>query len=152
MWASGHHLRRADSIVQTNRRLFSRCSTNAAIVQKNPDPTRGDERIWSTPSPLILGPEAFPEVSIDLLCGVRGMDEETNAALDAVREVCKLPDVSSGVCLRPRDLLLIDNRKGARPHGLHRLLRRAGSVAAPRLCAPKPLGAQERVQPGRAVF
>jgi L-asparagine oxygenase len=73
----------------------------------------GGEQIWSSASPLITGPEAFPEVSIDLLCGVRGMDAEANAVLGAVREVSKLPEVSSGVCLRPGDLLLIDNRKGA---------------------------------------
>ncbi len=73
----------------------------------------GDEKIWSVPSPLLAGPEEFPEVSIDLLCGVRGIDEEANALLDQIREVCKLPGVATSVCLTPGELLIIDNRKGA---------------------------------------
>jgi L-asparagine oxygenase len=72
-----------------------------------------EERAWSVPSPLIIGPDEFPEVSIDLMCGLRAVDEEAGAAIHALREVCERPDVSTRVCLRPGDLLVIDNRKGA---------------------------------------
>jgi L-asparagine oxygenase len=73
----------------------------------------GDEKIWSVPSPLLTGPEEYPEISIDLLCGVRGMGGEADALLDQIREVCKLPGVATSVCLTPGELLIIDNRKGA---------------------------------------
>jgi L-asparagine oxygenase len=73
----------------------------------------GDTTIWSVPSPLLTGPPEFPEISIDLLCGVRGMSEEANALLDQIREVCKSPGVATSVCLTPGELLIIDNRKGA---------------------------------------
>jgi L-asparagine oxygenase len=77
--------------------------------------TRGasGERTWSVPSPVLTGPDAFPEISVDLLCGIRGLDAEAAAALDALREVCARPGVATRVCLRPGDLLVIDNRKGA---------------------------------------
>jgi L-asparagine oxygenase len=71
------------------------------------------QRIWSTPSRLLSGPEEFPEISVDLLCGVRGLDAEASATLDALREVCAHPGVSTRVLLGPGDLLIIDNRKGA---------------------------------------
>jgi L-asparagine oxygenase len=72
-----------------------------------------DQKIWSVPSPLLTGPPEFPEVSIDLLCGVRGMSEEANALLDQIKEVCRCPGVATSVCLTPGELLIIDNRKGA---------------------------------------
>jgi L-asparagine oxygenase len=73
----------------------------------------GTDRIWSVPCPLLKGPVELPELSIDLLCGVRGLNEEAADMLNVLREICKLPDVVTRVCLRPGDLLLIDNRKGA---------------------------------------
>jgi L-asparagine oxygenase len=73
----------------------------------------GEERIWSAPCPLIKGPDRFPEVSVDLLCGVRGVNQEADNVLDSLREVCELPGVASRVCLEPGELLLMDNRKGA---------------------------------------
>ena len=75
--------------------------------------TCGFDKIWSTPSPLLKGPEDFPEVSIDLLCGVRGIDDEADAILTILRKVCNDPRVSTKVCLRSGDILIIDNRKGA---------------------------------------
>ncbi len=73
----------------------------------------GEEKIWSVPSPLLSGPDEFPEVSVDLLCGARGITDEAHAILDHLRDVCKLPGVATRVCLRPGELLIIDNRKGA---------------------------------------
>ena len=73
----------------------------------------GDEKIWSVPSPLLTGPEEFPEISVDLLCGVRGMSGEANATLDRIREACEISGVATSVCLTPGELLIIDNRKGA---------------------------------------
>lgn len=75
--------------------------------------TCGSERIWSVPSPLLSGPDAFPEISVDMLCGVRAMDDEAATALEALRTTCNEPGVASAVCLRPGDVLIIDNRKGA---------------------------------------
>lgn len=75
----------------------------------------GSERIWSVPSPLLKGPESFPEISIDLLCGVRALSEEAEGVLSRIREVCGLPGVASKVHLKPGDVFIMDNRKGA--HG-----------------------------------
>lgn len=41
------------------------------------------------------------------------MTDEANAALEALAEVCGRPDVSQKVFLRPGEMLLINNRKGA---------------------------------------
>jgi L-asparagine oxygenase len=73
----------------------------------------GSERIWSVPCPLLKGPDDFPEISIDLLCGVRGLTNEANDILQILREVCAHTDVCTRIRLAPGDLLLIDNRKGA---------------------------------------
>jgi L-asparagine oxygenase len=75
----------------------------------------GSERIWSVASPLLKGSDAFPEISIDLLCGVRAMSAEAEKVLARIREVCELPGVASKVHLKPGDVFLMDNRKGA--HG-----------------------------------
>jgi L-asparagine oxygenase len=75
----------------------------------------GSERIWSVPAPLLKGPEAFPEISIDLLCGVRALSEEAEGVLSRIRAVCELPGVASKVHLKPGDVFIMDNRKGA--HG-----------------------------------
>jgi len=73
----------------------------------------GAERIWSVPSPVIKGPDKYPEVSIDLLCGIRALDSEAEAVLDKVRELCKSSHLASRIYLKPGDILLMDNRKGA---------------------------------------
>lgn len=73
----------------------------------------GADKIWSVPSSLIKGPDRFPELSIDLLCGVRALSKEADGMLDILRELCELPDVASRVYLKPGDLFLMDNRKGA---------------------------------------
>lgn len=75
--------------------------------------TCGNERTWSVPSALLNGPDAFPEISVDMLCGVRAMDEEAATALEALRTACREPGVATSVCLRSGDVLIIDNRKGA---------------------------------------
>lgn len=75
--------------------------------------TCGTNKIWSVPCPLIKGPDAFPEISIDLLCGVRALTDEAEEILGTLREVCGRPGVAQSVCLGPGQLLLIDNRKGA---------------------------------------
>jgi L-asparagine oxygenase len=73
----------------------------------------GDSRIWSEAIPVLKGPEEYPEVSIDMLCGVRGLSDAATGALRAVAEVCGSDDVAQAVCLRAGQVLLIDNRKGA---------------------------------------
>lgn len=75
----------------------------------------GDDRIWSPPTPILKGPQDFPEITVELACGVRGLTEEARAALNAVAQVCEQPDVVQSVYLRPGEVLLINNRKGA--HG-----------------------------------
>jgi L-asparagine oxygenase len=84
-------------------------STSYSFANKRRD------RPWSIPSPVLTGPDLFPEISVDLLCGSRGLTDESRRALDAVRRACAAPDVTRRVSLQPGDLLLIDNRKGA--HG-----------------------------------
>jgi L-asparagine oxygenase len=73
----------------------------------------GAERVWSVPSAVVKGPDACPEVSVDLLCGVRALTEEAAAILEKLRHICPQSDVSSVVYLKPGDILLMDNRKGA---------------------------------------
>jgi len=75
----------------------------------------GEDKIWSVPTPLIKGPAKFPELSIDLLCGVKPLSEDAEIVLEKVRVICETYVVASKVFLRPGDLLLLDNRKGA--HG-----------------------------------
>jgi L-asparagine oxygenase len=72
----------------------------------------GSNRIWSAPCPLLKGPDEFPEISVDLLCGVRGLTDEALGSLELLKEICGHSDVSTGACLKPGELLLIDNRKG----------------------------------------
>jgi L-asparagine oxygenase len=71
------------------------------------------DRPWSIPSPVLTGPEVSPEISVDLLCGSRGLTDEARRALDALRRACVRPEVARRVRLEPGDLLVIDNRKGA---------------------------------------
>lgn len=75
----------------------------------------GSERIWSVPSPLLKGPDEFPEISIDLLCGVRALNADAEHVLTRIREISTLPGVATKVHLKPGDVFLMDNRKGA--HG-----------------------------------
>jgi L-asparagine oxygenase len=75
----------------------------------------GSEKIWSVPSPLLKGDDKFPEISIDLLCGVRALDGEGEKVLNRIRAMCELPDVATKVYMKPGDIFLMDNRKGA--HG-----------------------------------
>jgi L-asparagine oxygenase len=73
----------------------------------------GDERMWSPPSPILKGPKSFPEITLELACGVRAMTDEARAALDAVEGAFGNPSVAQGVYLKPGEMLLINNRKGA---------------------------------------
>jgi L-asparagine oxygenase len=75
----------------------------------------GSGKIWSVPCPVIKGPDTFPEISIDLLCGVRAVSDEADDVLKSVRELCRSPNLAGRVYLKPGDILLMDNRKGA--HG-----------------------------------
>jgi L-asparagine oxygenase len=75
----------------------------------------GSERLWSRPSPVLTGPPAWPEIGVDMACGARGCTPEATAALDALRQVAHMPGVADSVRLRPGDVLVFDNRKGA--HG-----------------------------------
>src|SRR5205085_3202828 len=73
----------------------------------------GSDMIWAGPSSLVTGPERYPELSIDLCCGVRGCTEEANRVLEAIQDICRQPDVAGGRRLKPGDVLLMNNRKGA---------------------------------------
>lgn len=73
----------------------------------------GADRVWSIPSPVIQGLDKYPEISIDLLCGIRALTDEANRVLTKTRSLCDLADVAGGVRLSPGDMLLMDNRKGA---------------------------------------
>ena len=75
----------------------------------------GEDRIWSPPTPIIKGPQGFPEITLELACGVRGLTEEARAVLMDVANVCEQPDIAQRVYLKPGEMLLINNRKGA--HG-----------------------------------
>jgi L-asparagine oxygenase len=73
----------------------------------------GADKMWSLPAAILTGPARCPEISTDMLCGVRGIDEEAQRLLDRVRQIHHTPDLARRVCLEPGHLLLIDNRKGA---------------------------------------
>ena len=73
----------------------------------------GVERIWSIPTQIIKGPQRYPEISIDMLCGVRGINGEADDALSALAKVCRTDKVAQRVCLQAGEGLLINNRKGA---------------------------------------
>jgi L-asparagine oxygenase len=76
---------------------------------------RGIGRPWCSPTAILRGPRRYPEISIDMLCGVRGINDEAARALSRAASVCSMPDVCQRVGLRSGDALLINNRKGA--HG-----------------------------------
>jgi hypothetical protein len=71
------------------------------------------QRPWSVPSPILSGPAAFPEICIDLLCGSRGLTDESTTVLGSLRKVCSRPDVVTRIALEPGEILVIDNRRGA---------------------------------------
>jgi len=75
----------------------------------------GGDRLWSHPSPVLTGPAGSPEMGVDLACGARGCTPEAQAALDALREAARRPEIGETVRLRPGHVLVLDNRKGA--HG-----------------------------------
>ena len=73
----------------------------------------GTQKIWSANCPIFLGPDAYPEMGMDMFCGVRGTDEEAREMLAKVGRICRNEDVMQRVYLKAGDLLLINNRKGA---------------------------------------
>jgi L-asparagine oxygenase len=73
----------------------------------------GDSRVWSHPTAILRGPHTSPEISVDMLCGVRGITSEATAALRNLTVACTDERVAQRVCLAPGQMLLIDNRKGA---------------------------------------
>jgi L-asparagine oxygenase len=73
----------------------------------------GSKRLWSVPCSVIKGPVELPEISIDLMCGIRSLNSVAASALARVKEICERPGVATEVCLKPGDILLMDNRKGA---------------------------------------
>jgi L-asparagine oxygenase len=92
----------------------------------------GAQRNWCSPVPILKGSERAPEISIDLLCGVRGVTTDANLALRAVEKLCWSEDIAQRVCLQSGQALLINNRKGAHartafhiwPGGCNRWLQR----------------------------
>jgi L-asparagine oxygenase len=73
----------------------------------------GGARPWSPPLPLIRGPADAPSVVFDIACGVRGIDEEAEAALDGLRRACADPALWQSVELAPGELLAIENTRCA---------------------------------------
>jgi L-asparagine oxygenase len=70
-------------------------------------------RPWSSPVPLLRGPDEAPSLAFDTACGVRALTEEAEEAIAALTAVCNEPDVSESVRLRAGDLLAINNRRAA---------------------------------------
>ena len=70
-------------------------------------------RPWSPPLALVRGADEDPCVAFDISCGVRALSARADEALDALRSACADPDIQHDVELAPRDLLVIDNRRGA---------------------------------------
>lgn len=65
----------------------------------------------STAVPVVLGEEgAVPELRLNFQ-STKGVGDEAQAALDALKEALEHPDVRFSVKLRPGDLVLFDNRK-----------------------------------------
>jgi L-asparagine oxygenase len=73
----------------------------------------GGARPWSSPLPLVRGPADAPSVVFDIACGVRGVDEEAEAALDGLRRACVDPALRRSVELAPGELLAIENTRCA---------------------------------------
>ena len=73
----------------------------------------GGPRPWSPPLALVRGPADAPSVVFDIACGVRGVDDEAEAALDALRRACGDPALRRSVRLAPGELLAIENTRGA---------------------------------------
>jgi L-asparagine oxygenase len=73
----------------------------------------GGERPWSWPLALVRGPADAPRVAFDIACGVRAVDPNAAAALQALRDACADPELACAVTLAPGDLLAIDNTRCA---------------------------------------
>ena len=73
----------------------------------------GNSRIWSRPTAILSGPNTCPEISVDMLCGVRGISSEATSALGSLARACGDERIVQRVCLAPGQILLINNRKGA---------------------------------------
>lgn len=73
---------------------------------------------WSSPRPLLTGPEEFPELCFNLNKGTRALPSHTGrarCALRALRRALTTPSVMNFVYLRPGDILCINQRKAS--HG-----------------------------------
>lgn len=71
---------------------------------------------WVGPRPALSGPSSMPEIWLNLY-NVRTLTKRAEQALDAVRRAVQCPGVTEGVCLRPGDVLIVDNRRVM--HGRH---------------------------------
>lgn len=71
----------------------------------------GGERIWSSPQPILVGPEGEREIRL-AANGVEATNAEAAAALRRLYELCADPSVHSSHHLRPGEMLLLNNRKG----------------------------------------
>jgi L-asparagine oxygenase len=69
---------------------------------------------WSMPRPVLTGPEASPEVCLNLN-GMRAVTPGSQKSLDLLRELLESPNVVDSVVLEAGDLLVVDNRKSV--HG-----------------------------------
>jgi len=87
---------------------------------------------WSEPRPVLTGPDAAPEVCLNLN-GMRAVTPGAERTLDLLRSLLESPGVIESVVLEPGDLLVVDNRKcihgrtpfSARYDGYDRWLQRA---------------------------
>jgi L-asparagine oxygenase len=70
-------------------------------------------RPWSTPVPLLRGPDDVPSLAFDTACGVRALTQQAGEAIAALTAACNDPELSESVQLRAGDLLIINNGRCA---------------------------------------
>lgn len=83
---------------------------------RTPNSFTPDSWQWVGPRPALSGPSSMPEIWLNLY-NVRTLTKRAEQALDAVRHAVQCPGVAEGVCLRPGDVLIVDNRRVM--HGRH---------------------------------
>ena len=95
-----------------------RVLSEARFEQRAPYSFTRDEpssRPWVGPVPILSMEGSKRHAAFDLACGTRGIDEEAEAALKALRKAATAPGVVKRLHLREGDLLILNNRRCA--HG-----------------------------------
>ncbi|HWO08547.1 MAG TPA: TauD/TfdA family dioxygenase [Polyangiaceae bacterium] len=87
------------------------CSPHYRFSSPHGYSAEGGERIWSSPQPILIGPEGAREIRL-AANGVEATSADAAAALRRLYELCADPSVHSSHHLRPGEMLLLNNRKG----------------------------------------